>query len=123
MVGILDLLVKPMTPVAWKNVQAVATSKMQPLEPSSIVPYVQAASTNPTFMWIYPSHAPLALGVTFQTTAILNPNTTQQTIANFAPPVKNMSRPRQNVPFATPEHTKVPTLLHMPLVCRVWAGS
>ena len=46
-------------------------------------------------------------------------STTLWMIANIAPPVKNMSRPPQNAPFATLENTKVPALLQMPFVCRV----
>ena len=65
MVGMLDLLVKTTTPVVLTIAQAAATSKVQPLELSSIVPYVQVESTNPSLMWIPPSHAPLAMEVTF----------------------------------------------------------
>jgi hypothetical protein len=69
MVGMLDLLallVEAMTPVVLTNAQAVATSKMQPLEPPwDIVPYVQAASTNPMHSWSHSLPAPLALEVTF----------------------------------------------------------
>jgi len=50
-------------------------------------------------------------------------NTMHPTIANFARPEKNISRPPQNAPFATPENIKVPTLLQLPLVCRAWAGT
>jgi hypothetical protein len=59
-------------------------------------------------------------GFTLQTTAKMLANTL---IANFALPEKNMSRPPQNVPFARLETTKVPTLLQMPRVCPVWAGT
>jgi len=116
MVGILDLLWSTMTPVVLTIAQAAATSKVQPLELSSRVPYAQVASTNPALIWIPPLHAPLALEVTFQTTALLKPNTTLRTIANIAPPAKNMSRPPQNAPFATLAITKVPTMLQMPFV-------
>jgi hypothetical protein len=47
------------------------------------------------------------------------PSTIYPTIANFARLAKNMSRPPQNAPFATLENTKVPTMLQLPLVCRV----
>ena len=119
MVGILDLLWPTMTPVVLTTAQAAATSKVQPLELSSIVPYVQVESTNPSLMWIPPSHAPLAMEVTFWTTALLKPNTTRRTIANVVPPAKNMFRPPRNALFATLENTKVPALLQVPLVCRV----
>ena len=65
MVGILDLLWSTMTPVVLTIAQAAATSKVQPLELSSRVPYAQVASTNPALIWIPPLHAPLALEVTF----------------------------------------------------------
>ena len=123
MVGMLDLLVKTTTPVVLTIAQAAATSKVQPLELSSIVPSAQVASTNPALIRIPPLHAPLALEVTFWTTALLKPNTTRRTIANVVPPAKNMPRPPQNAPFARLENTKVPALLQMPFVCRVWAGT
>ena len=65
MVGILDLLWSTMTPVVLTTAQAAATSKVQPLELSSIVPYAQVASTNPALIRIPPLHAPLAMEVTF----------------------------------------------------------
>jgi hypothetical protein len=51
------------------------------------------------------------------------PITIHPTVANFARLEKNMSRPPQNAPFATLENIKVPILLQMPRVCRVWAGT
>ena len=69
MVGMLDLLallVQAMTPVVLTNAQAVATSTMLLMEPpADIVPYVQAASTNPMLSWVLTLPAPLALEVTF----------------------------------------------------------
>ena len=123
MVGMLDLRVKTTTPVVLTIAQAAATSKVQPLELSSIVPSAQVASTNPALIWIFPLHAPLAMEVTFWTTALLKPNTTRRTIANVVPPAKNMPRPPRNAPFATLENTKVPTLLQKSRACRVTRGA
>jgi hypothetical protein len=64
--NLLALLMEPLTPVVLTNVQAVATSTMCPLKPLlDIVPYVQAASTNPMLSWVLTLPAPLAMEVTF----------------------------------------------------------